>query len=89
MAIMVICFQKEIVICFNLKTEKIMKKQYISPEVLCQQIHLDRLLGSNSITGVDNGDLTHDIETGGSAGAGQDSDSRRRSVWDDEEEDEY
>ena len=66
-----------------------MKKQYISPEVLCQQIHLDRLLSPTSVTGIDKGDLTHEIETGGNAGDGVSSDSRRSSVWDDEEEDEY
>ena len=62
-----------------------MKKQYISPEVLCHQIHLDNLLGS-SITSVDKGDLEHDMEVGEDAEDGASSDSRRRrDIWEDEE----
>lgn len=66
-----------------------MKKQYISPEVLCQQIHLESLLNGASITGVDKGDLTNDIVIGGNAGDGVSSDSRRRDIWDDDEEEEF
>ena len=66
-----------------------MKKQYISPEVLCHQIHLGNLLNDASVT-IDSGDLTHPIENGGDAGDGEGSDSRRRrDIWADEEEDEY
>ena len=63
-----------------------MKKQYISPEVLCQQIHLESLLNGASITTVDKGDLDHEIDMGGNASDGQVSDSRRRDMWEDEEE---
>lgn len=65
-----------------------MKKQYISPEVLCQKIRLNSLLNGASVTGIDKGDLTHEIETGGNAGDGVSSDSRH-SIWDDEDEEEY
>ena len=61
-----------------------MKKHYISPETLCRQMDFDSLL-SNSITGVNIGDLSNGIEMGGEAGSGTGSDSRRRSLWDDEE----
>lgn len=71
-------------ICFNLKTEKIMKKQYISPEALQEQMVLDSMI-LGSITGIDKGDLTNDIGIGGSAEEGTGSDSRRhRNVWTDE-----
>lgn len=66
-----------------------MKKQYISPEVLCQKIRLNSLLNGASVTGIDKGDLTHEIETGGEASDGQVSDSRRYSIWDDEDKEEY
>lgn len=66
-----------------------MKKKYISPEVLCQQLHLDNLLNNGSVT-VNNNDLDNQIETGGEAGNGQGSDARRNyNTWDDyDEEDE-
>ena len=65
---------------------KTMKKQYISPETLSMRLRLDGLLNSASITGVDNGNLTNPIEVGGEAGDGATSDSRRRSIWDDEDD---
>ena len=61
-----------------------MKKQYISPEILCDEMFPDSLLTEASITSISNGGLTHDIETGGTAGDGDTSDSRF-SLWDDEE----
>ena len=68
---------------------KIMKKQYISPETLSYKLRLGSLLGTGSITGVVKGDLTNDIEIGGNADSGTSSDSRRRSLWDDDEQDEF
>ena len=69
---------------------KIMKKQYISPETLSYKLRLGSLLNTASITGVVKGDdLTHDIEIGGNAVDGTISDSRRRSLWDDDEQDEF
>ena len=64
-----------------------MKKQYISPEAVFEQMALESLLSTASITGVDKGDLEHEIETGGNAGEGISSDSRRISVWDDDLDD--
>ena len=61
-----------------------MKKHYISPEALCEQTLLESLL-SNSIENVDYGDLSNPIGIGGDAASDTSSDSRRRSVWDDEE----
>ena len=61
-----------------------MKKHYISPEALCEQTLLESLL-SNSIENVESEGLTNPIIIGGDAASGTSSDSRRRSVWDDEE----
>jgi len=67
-----------------------MKKQYISPEILSFKLRLDCLLNGASITKVEKGDLTNDIIMGGEAESGIGSDSRRRDIWaDDEEEYEY
>lgn len=63
-----------------------MKKQYISPEVLCQKIRLDSLLNGASVTGTTG--TTNPINIGGDAETGG-SDSRRYSVWEDEDEEEY
>ena len=60
-----------------------MKKHYISPEIISDEMAPDSLL-ANSITGVDKGDLNNPITVGGEAGDGETSDSRF-SVWDDEE----
>ena len=60
---------------------KIMKKQYIFPEVFCEQTLLESLLNQASIT-VNSGDLDNPIPVGGEAGDGENSDSRR-SVWSD------
>jgi hypothetical protein len=67
-----------------------MKKQYISPEAVCNQMVLEGLLNVATITGVDNTDVDHEIEMGGEAVEGLTSDSRRRrNFWDDEEFDDY
>jgi len=64
-----------------------MKKQYISPETLSQWLNLDNLMQSGSITTVDKGDLTNDINVSDGETSG-DADSRRSiNVWEDEEED--
>ena len=63
-----------------------MKKQYISPEALQEQMVLDSLLNAASITGVTGEGLEHGIEMGGEAGEGTGSDSRRRrDIWSDED----
>ena len=61
-----------------------MKKLYISPEIICDEMDLDSLLDATSITSVNNGDLTNPITVGGEAKDGETSDSRF-SLWDDEE----
>ena len=58
-----------------------MKKQYISPEVFCEQMLLESLLNEASIN---SGNLTNPITIGGEAGDSEESDSRR-SLWSDEE----
>jgi hypothetical protein len=64
-----------------------MKKHYISPEVLCDEMCLDSLLAPASITSVSKGSLTNDIPVGGDAGDGVVSDSRRqRDIWADEDD---
>ena len=68
---------------------KTMKKQYISPETLSYKLRLGSLLTPASITGIDKGGLTNNIEMGGNAEEGTISDSRRRSLWDDDEQDEF
>ena len=59
-----------------------MKKQYISPEVFCEQMLLESLLNETSITSVSTEGLDNPIPVGGEAGEGENSDSRR-SVWSD------
>ena len=62
-----------------------MKKHYISPEVICQQIHLDSLLDNTSVTVTG---TEHPIDVGGEAQE-EGSDSRLHyDIWADEEEEE-
>ena len=63
-----------------------MKKQYISPEVICQQIYLDSLLDNTSITNVTGTD--NPIDVGGNAEEGGSDSRRHRDIWADEEEEE-
>lgn len=66
-----------------------MKKQYISP-LAHDKWELDvELLNTASITVINQGDLGHEIELDGSAESGVSSDSRRWSVWGDDEEDSF
>ena len=59
-----------------------MKKNYMVPEVKTREIYSeDSLLTTASITGVQGAD----IEIGDDAQDGEVSDSRRNSIWDDEE----
>lgn len=62
-----------------------MKKQYISPEALQEQMVLDSLLNAASITGVDGEGLEHGIEMGGGAEEGGSDSRRRRDIWSDED----
>lgn len=61
-----------------------MKKQYISPEMLSVKLCLGSLMQTGSPINVQT-DTDHDIDVGGDAGEGG-SDSRRRDIWEDEEE---
>ena len=62
-----------------------MKKQYISTVVHNNYELDDELLSAASITGVNFEGIDHDIEVGGEAEGGTSSDSRRWSVWGDDE----
>ena len=64
-----------------------MKKQYISPETLSLRLNLEGIMQAGTISNIDYPDSDHPIETGGDAGDGEGSDSRRRDIWEDEEED--
>ncbi len=48
---------------------KIMKKQYISPEISIEEMELEGMIAV-SLGGVDSGDLGHDIPKGGDAEEG-------------------
>ena len=61
-----------------------MKKKYISPDSSQVRVCIENLLNIASVTDINEGDLTHEIETGGEAGNGDVSDSRRYNQWDDE-----
>jgi hypothetical protein len=64
-----------------------MKKQYISPETLSLRLNLEGIMQAGTITNIDS-TTTNPIDTGGDAGDGEGSDSRRhRDMWEDEEED--
>ena len=66
-----------------------MKKNYIAPEMLLQVVEMLPLMSGGSINIENNGGLNNPIQTGGEAGDGEGSDSRRTyNVWDDEEEEE-
>lgn len=64
-----------------------MKKQYRSPETLSMPMRLSHVMQAVSNINIDNGDLDHDIPIGGGAQDGDTSDSRRRNVWESDEED--
>ena len=68
---------------------KTMKKQYISPETLSLRLNLENVMTTPSITTVENNDLDHEINKGDPAEDGTGSDSRRRNIWEDEEEEDY
>ncbi|MBP3252076.1 MAG: hypothetical protein J6M25_05430 [Prevotella sp.] len=64
-----------------------MKKQYRSPETLSMLMSLGNVMQAVSNVNIDNGDLDHDIPIGGDAPDGDASDSRRKNIWEDDEED--
>ena len=65
-----------------------MKKNYIAPETLLHMLEALPLMNA-SIKNVDS-NTDHSIDTGGNAGNGESSDSRRPyNVWDDEEEEQH
>lgn len=61
-----------------------MKKKYIFPTILSVDFACENDLLEASITGINRGDLNHDIEIGGDAAEGLSSDSRRGIFWEDE-----
>lgn len=65
-----------------------MKKQYISPETLSLRLNLEGIMQAGTITNISYPNSDHPIDTGGDAGDGEGSDSRRhRDMWEDEEDD--